>query len=304
MIALFGASGFLGSAIANSAAEIGLEMHAVVRKTSKTNRINRESGVEIVSLEEASWEEYISQNHPETVISAMWGGVGLSSREDHAKQLENVTQTLFLANICKKNGVANFIAFGSQAEVPESTDKIMEIEYEYFGNSYTQAKRKLRCDLQSLFENTDTRFCWARPFSIYGPEDSPKALIPSIYKAALTNTTFHLQEPGRRWSALHVDDFVSAVRLIIRTGGLNGVINIGNPNSCSIQELAQEAEHILKVKFPNWGGVDYAPQVELKGRIPSTIKLAQHGWSPQVTLQTGIESTLRRLSTNYPELKE
>lgn len=304
MIAVFGASGFLGSAIANSAAESGLEMHAVVRKTSKTNRINPESGAEIISLEEASWEEYISQNHPETVISAMWSGVAPSYREDYSTQFKNVNQTLFLANICKKNRVANFIAFGSQAEVPESADKIMEIEYEYFGNSYSQAKRKLRYELQLLFENADTRFCWARTFSIYGPGDSPKALIPSIYRAASTNTTFHLQEPGRRWSALHVDDFVSAVRSIIWKSGIKGVINIGNPNSCSIQELAHEAEHILKVKFPDWEGICYEHHVELEGRIPSTVKLAQQGWSPRVTLQIGIESTFKWLSTNYPELKE
>ena len=302
MISVFGASGFLGSEICNSLSLEDTKVDAVLRETSNPWRLESLAMLEPIHLEQYQWKNYLDAKKPNAVVAANWSGVSKNQRQDLKVQSENLDSVMELARYSKSAGVKKFIAFGSQGEVPNSRNLINENLTEPQGDSYGQTKSKLGVMLRDYFENSHTQFIWLRPFSIYGPKDSTESLIPQMFQAARSHTGFEVSNPGLMWSALHVSDFGSAVKKIIKAENLDGVINIGNPNPISIYEYAKAIEEELQKIFPSWEGCNLMLQPAREGKIPKIEKLRNLGWFPEFSLKTGVQDTINWLDANISRL--
>ncbi len=299
MISVFGASGFLGSEVCNSLALADTRVDAVLQETSNPWRLESSDRLERVHITEDHWRDYLSENRPSVVVAANWSGVSKTQRHDLNIQKENLDSVMELASISKSVGVKKFIAFGSQGEVPNSSELINEKLTEPQGDAYGQVKSKLGFMLRDYFEKSLTQLIWLRPFSIYGPKDSNESLIPQMFQAAKSHSQFEIRNPGMKWSALHISDFGSAVKTIIKSEKLGGVINIGNPNPILIYDYVKTVEAELHRSFPSWRGCDFLDQPECTGKIPKVKKLRSVGWFPEITLKAGVEDTINWLNANF-----
>ena len=296
MFIVYGASGFLGSAVANELAKDS-KVVAVVRETSDTWRLATNDNLPIIKSQESEWPNLITKLKPEIVICAQWAGVQSSDRDDSKIQDQNVAAILNIAEVAVQEKCEKFISFGSQAETRESEDLVPETFLSDGPTSYGQAKSRLAISLHALFKDTQTEFIWPRVFSVYGPLETRDGLLPSLLKSMVDSNIFKIREPSKLWSFLYIDDFALALKLIIRSNLSHPVVNIGNSQLTTILEICRTVDKDHQFI------VDRNSQ-DKNGFFPSLEQLEKLGWSPNTKLLEGCEKSIvsirQRLSVKVP----
>jgi UDP-glucuronate decarboxylase len=131
----------------------------------------------------------------------------------------------------------------------------------------------------------------ARLFNTYGPRMHPNdgRVISNFIVQALRGETLSLYGDGTQTRAFcYVDDMVEGLVLLMKTANhVTGPMNLGNPDECSILELAQR---ILKMTGSK-SKISFKPlpQDDPQKRRPD-ITLARDilQWYPKVTLEEGL----------------
>jgi UDP-glucuronate decarboxylase len=135
----------------------------------------------------------------------------------------------------------------------------------------------------------------ARIFNTYGPRMHPNdgRVVSTFIMQALRNepiTVFGRGEQTR--SFCYVTDMIDALVRLMRSGDeFVGPVNLGNPNECSILELAEltirltgAKSRIVRQPLPQDDPAQRRPDIRLAAR--------ELGWQPQVPLQEGLEHTI------------
>lgn len=296
MILIFGASGFLGAAIAQVLQNAGLDFRAIVRPNSSLIRIKGIPHERIFPTPVEDWPKLVIKYKPKVVICAFWEGVDANLRRNAEVQMANIQKVLDLAQICIELDVDKFITFGSQAEVSASPELITEEYSANHDSEYASAKSELQGALLRKFHTRPMNLCWVRVFSIYGDGDSQHSLIPQMYQSACQNSIFHVGNPELNWSYLHKKDFQSGLLAVLNSANLFGVINLGNNKPVYVHEIVSVVESELKKMFPEWVGTDLQKKAPSFGKIPETRKLTSVGWKPEVELKDGIRMTVKSLT--------
>lgn len=147
-----------------------------------------------------------------------------------------------------------------------------------------------------------------RPFNVVGPRQSRAGgfVLPTFVQQALGGKPLTVFSTGEQKRAfLAVDDFVSAVRWLLRRGisGSEQRFNIGNPlNSVSILELAslvaRQAGCDLNTAFTD-GKAVYGPryfEAESVDKLCDIAELNALGWRPTVGLPSIVDLTIEHYS--------
>ncbi|NDW52440.1 dTDP-glucose 4,6-dehydratase [Aliiroseovarius sp. PrR006] len=136
----------------------------------------------------------------------------------------------------------------------------------------------------------------------YGPYQFPEKLIPVVILNALAGKPLPIYGDGsniRDW--LFVEDHADAILLAIEKGRLGRSYNIGGENECTNLELVQTVCAILDRLHPRKNAsytdlitfVSDRPGHDVRYAIdPSRIR-NELGWQPSVTVEEGIERTIR-----------
>lgn len=136
----------------------------------------------------------------------------------------------------------------------------------------------------------------------YGPFHFPEKLIPVIILSALAGRPLPIYGDGsniRDW--LFVEDHADALLLVVAKGALGRSYNIGGENERTNLELVETLCAILDRLQPKAQG-SYADQITFVADRPghdaryaidpSRIR-AELGWRPSVTVEEGLERTVR-----------
>ncbi|WP_428929926.1 dTDP-glucose 4,6-dehydratase [Marinibacterium sp. SX1] len=135
----------------------------------------------------------------------------------------------------------------------------------------------------------------------YGPFHFPEKLIPVIILKALAGEPLPIYGDGsniRDW--LYVEDHADALLTVVQKGELGRSYNIGGENERTNLELVQTLCAILDRLKP--GAAPYAEQItfvtdrpghDARYAIDPTRIRAELGWRPSVTVEEGLEKTVR-----------
>ena len=135
----------------------------------------------------------------------------------------------------------------------------------------------------------------------YGPFHFPEKLIPVVILSALAGKPIPIYGKGenvRDW--LYVEDHADALLLVLEKGALGRSYNIGGENERSNLELVQTICTILDTLKP--ASAPYADLIEfvtdrpghdLRYAIDPTRIREELGWRPSVTVEEGLEKTVR-----------
>ena len=107
-----------------------------------------------------------------------------------------------------------------------------------------------------------------------------------LYKSELKGVKLNVNNPKTLWSFLYEDDFADAVKRILESPNIAGVVNIANPQLVEIQHIVDtwgESCH-------NSSEGHESDKVE-EGFFPMVGKLKSIGWAPEVSLEEGIQRT-------------
>lgn len=136
----------------------------------------------------------------------------------------------------------------------------------------------------------------------YGPFHFPEKLIPVVILNAIAGKPLPIYGKGdniRDW--LYVEDHADALLLVVQKGQVGGSYNIGGENERTNLDLVQTLCAILDRLHPKADG-SYADQITFVADRPghdaryainpSHIR-KELGWRPSVTVEEGLERTVR-----------
>ncbi|RME18389.1 MAG: dTDP-glucose 4,6-dehydratase, partial [Alphaproteobacteria bacterium] len=137
----------------------------------------------------------------------------------------------------------------------------------------------------------------------YGPYQFPEKLIPVVLLKALAGEPIPIYGDGgniRDW--LYVEDHADALLTVLEKGVTGRTYNIGGENEATNLELVETVCTILHRLRPREGGGSYRdlitfvadrPGHDARYAIDPTRIREELGWRPSVTVEEGLERTVR-----------
>ncbi|WBU58427.1 NAD-dependent epimerase/dehydratase family protein [Paracoccus sediminicola] len=130
----------------------------------------------------------------------------------------------------------------------------------------------------------------ARLSLTYGPDQSPDFFVPGSIRKALSGQPEAPHRPEARRDLLHVDDAISALRLISDNAlALPPVLHVSTGESLRLGDVASAIARLT-------GGDFDAPLQGCRAAdivsSPASVELLSLGWRPQVPLQEGLRQVI------------
>jgi UDP-glucose 4-epimerase len=288
---VFGANGFLGSVTTKKLHNSGIDVLAVIRPRANKSRLIELENLNVLEVESSKWPLIVTKYSPSAIICAQWNGVLKQDRGNVELQKSNIEPIRNIAVAAKDSRAESFICFGSQAEAKESTETIEEKFYDSGESAYGSNKAELHKQLVSLFEDSDSRFIWARVFSVYGPSDFSDSLLMQLFKSQASGNKLAISNPSKLWSYLYEDDFALAIEQILKNPTVASTINIGSPIFSEIREIVAMWYGNSQADFAD----DHTSATNV-GFFPDVTKLKTIGWNPSISLEEGIKRTRKAFS--------
>jgi len=261
-ILLTGATGFLGSHIAENLLAYNFELILTKRENSSlSNCQSFISNVKWVDTDSDSWIESVIEFNPTIIIHAAWNGVSSSSRDDWKNQLSNIDFMYSLLKIAESCKINKFISLGSQAEYGQIEGKITEDYPVNPTSSYGAVKLATLELLKSFCTDKNIDWYWLRVFSVFGERENERWLIPSMIKKMLSESTemdFTLGE--QKYAYLYVADFSAAIKKVVLNKAPSGIYNLSADNALCLKDVLIMIRDMVKPSFIlNFGTLPYRP---------------------------------------------
>lgn len=238
-ILLTGATGFLGSHVAENLLAEGHELLLVKRSTSKlSNCVQIQQKVQWLDSDNNLWIKEAADFRPEVILHCAWKGVVAIEREDWNVQLCNLTLMEELLQVARISSTKQIICLGSQAEYGLFSGCIDESYPINPTTKYGIMKLAALQVLRSFAGINKIEWQWLRVFSIYGERESENWLIPSVICKILSGVTSMDCTKGEQiYSYLYVKDFAKAVCMTVGAKGKSGIYNICSSEAIRIIDL-------------------------------------------------------------------
>lgn len=209
----------------------------------------------------------------------------------------NVEGTANLLAAAVEAGVEKFV-HTSTSEVYGTAQKVPIDEQHPLHAQSPYAASKIAADqLASSFHlSFNLPVATIRPFNVYGPRQSERAIIPTIAVQALLHDEVSVGSAFPLRDFTYVDDTVSGfLRIAEEPRAVGRVINIGSGREISIRDTAELIGKILakQVRIRTEEGRIRPAGSEVE-RLLADTRLAQQllGWAPGVSLEEGLGRTI------------
>lgn len=243
-IILTGATGFLGSHVAEVLLAEGHELLLLKRKSSKLFNCQQiQQKVLWLDNDNDLWIKEAGDFRPEVIIHCAWNGVAATEREDWDTQLSNLTLMEELFQVARISSTKQIVCLGSQAEYGMFSGCIDESHWINPTTKYGITKLVALQVLRSFATINQIEWQWLRIFSVYGERESKNWLIPStICKMLSGSTSMDCTKGEQIYSYLYVKDFAKAVCMTVGAKGKSGIYNICSSEAIRIIDLL----HLIK----------------------------------------------------------
>ena len=133
-----------------------------------------------------------------------------------------------------------------------------------------------------------------RPFTVYGPRQSERALIPQVILSALRGEDFEMTGGEQTRDFTYVDDVVEGyIRASLSEKAIGQTINLGTGEERPIKDVVLKVLELMgnPVK-PMIGELPYRPREVRRLYSDSSKARELLGWQSQVSLEDGLRKTI------------
>lgn len=234
-IFLTGATGFLGSHIAEACLAAGHRLLCLRRAHSTLPHLGRTlPAPEWVTEGAEGWQETVKAFRPDVLVHAAWGGVDAKGRNDAAVQQENVEMSRQMMTLAPYRQI---IMLGSQDEYGKIDALTSENHPLHPLSEYAKAKIRC-CEFLRQHCRDKVEWQWIRIFSIYGPRQRKEWLIPSVITKCLTGEKQMETTKGeQQYSYLYSADLGRAVASVVGKKGKSGIYNLSSSEAIRLCDL-------------------------------------------------------------------
>ena len=236
---------------------------------------------------------------PDAVVHLAWRGVAGAERQASA-QVDNIGWTAELMERCRVAGAQAFLGVGSQAEYGPKSGPVAPDADTRPTTLYGEAKLATARIGARLAEGAGLRFVWMRVFSVFGPDDHPYWMLPSLIGSLLRGERPALTAGDQLWDFLPVADAVRAIRLALETDAARGVYNLGSGRAPRLRETVRAVRDLVDPALPlGFGEVPYGanPVMHLQADVASLKR--DTGWKPSPDLGPALTEMVAWYRANF-----
>jgi NAD dependent epimerase/dehydratase len=305
-VAVTGAGGFIGSHLVEALVEAGAEVRAMVRYNARDDR-GALAWADQALVDEA---EIVAGDvrSPESVVEAIGGSevvlhlaaqiaIPYSYVDPRTFFETNVLGTVNVVQACRAKGVERMVhtstseVYGTALEVPITEDHRLGAQSPY-------AASKIGADqVTSSFSRAyGLPATIVRPFNVYGPRQSARALIPTIVSQALRGETVSLGALEPRRDFTYVTDTVRGILELANTeDALGETVQLASGHELSVEELVEEIGRVMDRELVvERDEARVRPEQSEVMRLVGSAERARRlaGWEPNVPLADGLTETV------------
>ena len=306
-----GAGGFVGSHLVERLVAEGFTVRAFVRYTSTgragwldTLPVATRGAVEIVCgdvRDDAAVAAAVAGVDTVFHLAAL---IGIPYSLQHPRDVveTNVGGTLNVLLAAREAGVRRLV-HASTSEVYGSAQRVPIDETHALCAQSPYAASKIAAEklVESFHAAYGLPAVVLRPFNIFGPRQSARAVIPAVIRQALASDEIHLgaATPTRDFNfvADTVDAFVRAGRAPAAVGG---VFNVGTGREVAIADLVALVARLLgrdRVRIVTMEERLRPRESEVTRLCADSVRARDLlGWAPQCTLEEGLLATIEWLA--------
>jgi dolichol-phosphate mannosyltransferase len=304
-VIITGATGFIGANLTRRLLNEGHEIHLLVRPGYSPWRIQaiREDvhlhEIELQDIE--SLRGVVRQIRPDWVFHLAASGA-YSWQTDLAHMVQtNIVGTINLVEACLQAGFETFINTGSSSEYGFKRTAPPETEWLEPNSHYAVTKASASLFCRYTAQSRNVRLYTLRLYSVYGPYEEPKRLMPTLIRLGLKGKLPPLVNPETAHDYVYIDDVVDAYLLAATRSiqELGATYNIGSGVQTFLREVVHVARQVLGIVVePEWGTM---PQRiwDTNTWVADIRKSSDElGWHPQFTFQQGFRKMVQWFSVN------
>lgn len=288
----------------------GLVGSAIVRKLEESGftTIVGKSSTELDLRDRDAVFAYMSEVRPRYLVlaAAKVGGILANSTypvdflSDNLRIQSNVLDAALTHDVERVAFLGSSCIYPKFAEQPIREDSLLTGHLEPTNDAYAIAKIAGILNVQAVRRQYGLPWISAMPTNLYGPNDnfSPRAshVIPALIRrydeaaraGSDTVTNWGTGTPRREF--LHSDDMAAAVLHLLEHYDGPEQVNVGTGSDVTIREIAETIAGVVGYHgTTEWDTTkpDGTPQ-----KLLDVTKLADAGWTSQITLEDGMERTV------------
>lgn len=216
---------------------------------------------------------------------------------DQSRMFEaNVMLTHEVLQFAQQAGIRKVVHIGSSSEYGKTNLPRYEHMVCTPACLYDSTKLAATALCQGFAAQFDMDVCVARPFSLYGPGDTPRKLVPRLLAAHREKRAMDLYEGGGHdW--IYVDDFVDGLMTLLvapREATKGEVFNFGTAISSSNLDVLKAMEEAVGAQIPVNLKQDTLHRYDTDVWVADIEKAEGLGWQPRWSLKDGIAEYVRR----------
>jgi len=233
--------------------------------------------------------------------------VNLSGYVDHSRlneggdkvMLSHYNGLINLLMTLDREGLKRFVQIGSSDEYGKAPAPQNEEMREAPISPYSQAKVSATHLLQMLSRTESLPAVVFRLFLVYGPEQGNNRFLPQVIQACLNGEKFPASKGGQLRDFCFISDVVKGIVDSFTEDKVNGeVINLASGKSVTIKKVIEMVGAVTGSCGPEYGKIPYriGENMGLYADINKVKEILE--WSPEVSLQEGIEKTVNYYKNN------
>ncbi|MFW9821470.1 MAG: SDR family NAD(P)-dependent oxidoreductase [Candidatus Thorarchaeota archaeon] len=209
----------------------------------------------------------------------------------------NAKGTLNIVHAAKENNLKKVIITSTSETYGSALYTPIDEKHPYQPQSpYSASKVAADAIALSYFYSFKTPVSIIRPFNIYGPRQSTRAIIPTIITQILKKDEIDLGNLSPKRDFTYVKDTCEAYIKLIRADNVEGeIINIGTAKEISIQDLALKIKQLMhsnaEIKSKTERKRIQTSEVDLL-KADNTKALKLINWKPTYSLEEGLKFTI------------
>jgi NAD dependent epimerase/dehydratase len=311
-ILVTGAGGFIGSHLCERLLQLGAQVTALVRYTSRSDWGNLEylspamkSSLKVVcgNIEDSNLVDSCVKGKDIVFHLAALIGIPYSYVAPLSYVRTNIEGTLNILEAGRKYSVGRILHTSTSETYGTALYTPIDEKHPLQGQSpYSASKISADKLAESYFLSFDLPVVTVRPFNTYGPRQSARAVIPTIISQALTRPEIMLGSLDPVRDLLFVKDTVNGfIRAAEIDGAIGETINIGFGEGITVGELANLVLRLMHLDKPVVLAHERVrPQnSEVFTLICDNRKaLELIGWAPQYSLKEGLLEVVGFISEN------
>ena len=287
-VLITGGTGFIGKNVVAELIKRGYEVHSLVFPPFAPEQKGLVQ-YEMNLMDSNAVDKFLSEHHFENLIHLAWYvGKGCHIADQN---IDWTISTLNLLTSFQKYGGKTFVGAGTISEYEYKFGYLLEDETPTSPETlYGESKNSVYKIAKTFCKQHDMNFKWPRIFNLYGPNEKPQRLMPSVINSCLKGEDVKVSDCLKFQDYLHVEDTARGIVEVFESS-LQGAVNICSGKPVQLRYIVNKIAELTNFKGNIlWGAIPAAFGDEVV--VGNDDKLKSIGWSPKYTLDEGLQQTI------------